>query len=74
MTPAGGTGANTAMRDAALLARLLGQAVRSGGDVLDAIARYETEMREYGFRAVQRSLEGAARLYRIPMPVREVAG
>jgi 2-polyprenyl-6-methoxyphenol hydroxylase-like FAD-dependent oxidoreductase len=68
MTPAGGIGANTAMRDAALLAKLLGEAARGVRDLLEAIARYETEMRAYGFAAARQSMEGAARLYRIPMP------
>lgn len=68
MTPAGGIGANTAMRDAALLARLLGDAERSGCDVVSAIAEYEAEMRAYGFAAVRQSLEGAAKLYRISLP------
>jgi 2-polyprenyl-6-methoxyphenol hydroxylase-like FAD-dependent oxidoreductase len=73
MTPAGGIGANTAMRDGALLAKLLGEAARGERDWLSAIAQYEAEMRSYGFAAARQSLEAAARLYRIPMPVKEVA-
>lgn len=68
MTPAGGIGANTAMRDAALLARLLG-ATEGGRDVVSAIAEYEAQMRTYGFAAVRQSMENAAKLYRIPLPV-----
>jgi 2-polyprenyl-6-methoxyphenol hydroxylase-like FAD-dependent oxidoreductase len=67
MTPAGGIGANTAMRDAALLSRLLAQAAHGEICVQDAIAQYEAEMRSYGFAAAKQSLEGAARLYRIPV-------
>jgi 2-polyprenyl-6-methoxyphenol hydroxylase-like FAD-dependent oxidoreductase len=72
MTPAGGIGANTALRDAELLAKLLSEADRSGTAVIDAIAQYEMEMRVYGTAAVQQSLEGAARLYRISLPETEV--
>jgi len=69
MTPAGGIGANTALRDAALLKELLTMADVSGRNVVDAIAGYEAEMRKYGFAAAAQSLEGAAQLYRIPLPV-----
>ncbi|HEY3682662.1 MAG TPA: NAD(P)/FAD-dependent oxidoreductase [Streptosporangiaceae bacterium] len=55
MTPAGGTGANTALRDAALLGGLLDDAVRGGGGVVGAVAAYEERMRAYGFAAVARS-------------------
>jgi 2-polyprenyl-6-methoxyphenol hydroxylase-like FAD-dependent oxidoreductase len=52
MTPAGGVGANTALRDAALLTGQL-----SGATALrPAIAEYEARMREYGFAAVANSL------------------
>jgi 2-polyprenyl-6-methoxyphenol hydroxylase-like FAD-dependent oxidoreductase len=68
MTPAGGIGANTAMRDAALLAKSLSDVPDGKRNIVDAIAAYEVEMRAYGFAAVRRSLEGATRLYRIPPP------
>ena len=64
MTPAGGIGANTALRDAALLARSLA-GVMVKGDVIATIAGYEGEMREYGFAAAERSLRSAAPLYQI---------
>lgn len=64
MTPAGGTGANTALRDAALLGGLLAEA---GADPVPAIAAYEHEMRDYGFAAVARSLEYGRDLAR-PIP------
>ncbi|WP_043624137.1 FAD-dependent oxidoreductase [Nonomuraea candida] len=55
MTPMAGIGANTALRDA----RLLCAALTSGGDPVAAIARYEEQMREYGFAAVRGSLRSA---------------
>ncbi|MEV0148653.1 MULTISPECIES: NAD(P)/FAD-dependent oxidoreductase [unclassified Nonomuraea] len=55
MTPMRGIGANTALRDA----RLLCQALTSGRDPVDAIAWYESRMREYGFAAVRDSLRAA---------------
>lgn len=64
MTPAGGVGANTALRDAALLTRQL-IAVEYGSTPLrPAIAEYEARMREYGFAAVADSLRGMNRLRR----------
>ena len=52
MTPAGGIGANTAVRDSALLGRLLGEArgYRPG-----LTEEYEREMRVYGSQAVKTS-------------------
>ncbi|MEV4223745.1 FAD-dependent oxidoreductase [Nonomuraea sp. NPDC049725] len=55
MTPMRGIGANTALRDA----RLLTQALSGGGDPVQAIGRYEAEMRGYGFTAVRDSLRAA---------------
>jgi 2-polyprenyl-6-methoxyphenol hydroxylase-like FAD-dependent oxidoreductase len=52
MTPAGGIGANTAVRDSALLGRLLAEA---GGYRNDVTAAYETEMRVYASEAVKTS-------------------
>ena len=52
MTPGRGVGANTALRDAALLCRNL-VAARDGRMLLSqAVADYETRMRRYGFAAV----------------------
>jgi 2-polyprenyl-6-methoxyphenol hydroxylase-like FAD-dependent oxidoreductase len=57
MTPGRGVGANTALRDAALLCGQL-VAVRDGSlALLDGIAAYEAEMRDYAFAAVEKSLE-----------------
>jgi 2-polyprenyl-6-methoxyphenol hydroxylase-like FAD-dependent oxidoreductase len=55
MTPGRGVGANTALRDAALLCRTL-RDVRDGkATVREAVARYEARMTEYGFAAVRDS-------------------
>ncbi|MEV6638214.1 NAD(P)/FAD-dependent oxidoreductase [Actinoplanes sp. NPDC051470] len=54
MTPMAGVGANTALRDAELLARAL-----TRPDLLPALRDYETEMLGYGFAAVRRSLRNA---------------
>ncbi|MFF0152052.1 FAD-dependent oxidoreductase [Micromonospora sp. NPDC005203] len=56
MPPAGGNGANTALRDSALLTRQLSLAGTGQLPLLDAIGEYETEMREYGFQAVDLAL------------------
>jgi 2-polyprenyl-6-methoxyphenol hydroxylase-like FAD-dependent oxidoreductase len=57
MTPGRGVGANTALRDASLLcANLI--AVRDGRmSLLQAIRDYETQMIDYGFKAVVKSRE-----------------
>lgn len=52
MTPAGGIGANTAVRDSALLGRLLAEA---GGGMDGVTAGYEREMRVYASEAVRTS-------------------
>jgi 2-polyprenyl-6-methoxyphenol hydroxylase-like FAD-dependent oxidoreductase len=57
MPPTGGNGANTALRDAALLTRQLSRAARGELSLLDAIGDYESEMREYGFHAVDLALK-----------------
>ncbi|MFI6478898.1 FAD-dependent oxidoreductase [Nonomuraea sp. NPDC050663] len=53
MTPMRGIGANVALRDAALLCAALGDGT------VEAIGRYEQEMRQYGFAAVRDSLKAA---------------
>jgi 2-polyprenyl-6-methoxyphenol hydroxylase-like FAD-dependent oxidoreductase len=54
MTPAGGVGANTALRDAAALSEALAD-VAAGKPVEATLAAYEDAMRDYGFAAVRRS-------------------
>jgi salicylate hydroxylase len=59
MTPFRGIGANTALRDAALLARNLIAVARGERDLIDAIDDYERQMTDYGFAAVRDSLRTA---------------
>ena len=60
MTPAGGIGANTAVRDSALLGRLLAEA---GGCRNGVTASYESEMRVYASEAVRTSYEQARAIF-----------
>ncbi|KAJ9142438.1 Zeaxanthin epoxidase, chloroplastic [Pleurostoma richardsiae] len=62
MTPAGGIGANTAVRDSALLGRLLREA---GGYKPGVTAAYEKEMRVYASEAVHQSYSTAAGAFSI---------
>ena len=57
MTPAGGNGANTAVRDSDLLGRLVGEAWAQGNGYSweGVTAAYEKEMREYASAAVKAS-------------------
>jgi 2-polyprenyl-6-methoxyphenol hydroxylase-like FAD-dependent oxidoreductase len=55
MTPGRGAGANTALRDAALLARLLIEADQGRKPLLQGIHEYEVEMLRYSTEAVQAS-------------------
>jgi len=57
MSPARGSGANTALQDAALLCRTL---TAGGSDVVAAIGEYERQMREYGYAAVAASRQAEA--------------
>ena len=56
MTPGQGVGANTALRDAALLCRQLAPVSQGSTPLLEAIASYEAEMIPYGFARVADSL------------------
>lgn len=62
MTPAGGLGANTAVRDSALLGRLLHEA---GGYKEGLTAVYEKEMRVYGSEAVGTSYGMAKKMFKV---------
>ena len=55
MTPGRGAGANTALRDAALLGRMLVDADQGQKPLLEAIHAYEVEMLRYSTEAVQES-------------------
>jgi 2-polyprenyl-6-methoxyphenol hydroxylase-like FAD-dependent oxidoreductase len=55
MTPGRGAGANTALRDAALLGRLLVEASCGRKPLLQSISDYEAEMHRYSTEAVRES-------------------
>jgi 2-polyprenyl-6-methoxyphenol hydroxylase-like FAD-dependent oxidoreductase len=57
MSPARGSGANTALMDAANLCA----ALTAGSDVVEAIGGYEEGMRDYGFAAVEASRQAETR-------------
>jgi len=59
MSPAGGVGANAALRDAAALAG----AAANGPDLRQAVARYEIAMRAWAEAAIRASDDGARRLF-----------
>ena len=63
MTPYQGVGANTALRDAAALRRALVAVSRRQQALIPALAAYERDMIDYGFRAVRGSLEQMERLH-----------
>ena len=54
-----GIGANTALRDAALLTELLSKASGSGSSIVQAISTYENAMRDYANAAVELSRRNA---------------
>lgn len=62
MTPAGGVGANTALRDAAFIGRLLKE---REGWYKELTAEYEREMRSYAGENVKMSFEAAAGRFKI---------
>ncbi|MET7332321.1 NAD(P)/FAD-dependent oxidoreductase [Nonomuraea sp. NPDC005650] len=61
MSPAGGIGANTALRDASTLATALAEAA-DGRPLVPALAEYEAAMTAYGFAAVRTSAANGHRL------------
>ncbi|MGI5127615.1 FAD-dependent oxidoreductase [Pseudonocardia sp. CA-107938] len=60
MSPVGGLGANTALRDAAELARQL-IAVRNGAPLVPSIGAYEQRMREWGYAALREAASNTRR-------------
>ncbi|MEC3978939.1 FAD-dependent oxidoreductase [Amycolatopsis sp. H20-H5] len=65
MSPAAGMGANTALRDAGVLAEAL-----TTHSPLDAIERYEKDMTDYGFAAVRQSAANGLRFVgQDPLPL-----
>jgi 2-polyprenyl-6-methoxyphenol hydroxylase-like FAD-dependent oxidoreductase len=69
MTPAGGNGANTAMRDSALLGMLISEA---GGYKEGVTEAYEKEMRIYGGEAVADSWNFASGAWRLGELTKEI--
>jgi 2-polyprenyl-6-methoxyphenol hydroxylase-like FAD-dependent oxidoreductase len=63
MTPFRGIGANTALRDAALLRVTLATVDRGERTLLAALADYEREMIDYGFAAVRASIAQMKRMH-----------
>ncbi|WP_321930386.1 FAD-dependent oxidoreductase [Burkholderia cenocepacia] len=63
MSPAGGAGANTALRDAAALAARLARQTANDGDIRHALTRYAEDMRVWATDAVIASDRAAARLF-----------
>jgi 2-polyprenyl-6-methoxyphenol hydroxylase-like FAD-dependent oxidoreductase len=63
MTPFRGISANTALRDAEALRKALVAVDRGDDALLAALARYEREIIDYGFRAVQPSLKNMERFH-----------
>lgn len=60
MSPAGGSGANIALRDAAVLCKALASASSEPEGIVAAIGGYEAHMREYGYAALDASRDAAA--------------
>ena len=59
MSPCGGVGAVTAIRDAALLSRIINEE----GVTASSIAKYESEMRIYAKMGIQRSFFGGKKMF-----------
>jgi 2-polyprenyl-6-methoxyphenol hydroxylase-like FAD-dependent oxidoreductase len=69
MTPGRGAGANTALRDAALLCRMLQEAACGRAGLVPALAAYEKEMLRYSTGAVLASRKGMTANGAIHKPV-----
>lgn len=63
MSPAGGLGANTALRDAVALAEVLAEAAVGHATTIPALGRYEARMRRWAEAAIAASRQGASRLF-----------
>lgn len=73
-TPVGGVGANTALRDAALLSYRMADVVAGRLSLVEGISRYEDEMRNYAYEAVNSSLWGAETVFRANQLIKESVG
>jgi 2-polyprenyl-6-methoxyphenol hydroxylase-like FAD-dependent oxidoreductase len=63
MTPFRGIGANTALRDAQSLHRMLVKVTEGKQALIPALAQYERDMIDYGFHAVRDSLKDMERFH-----------
>ncbi len=63
MSPASGLGANSALHDAAALARAIRQIHAGAITIKDAIRNYEKQVRQHSFAAVSASQEGSTQLF-----------
>ena len=63
MTPFRGSGANTALRDAATLRLALAAVAHGDADLFQALTSYEQDMIGYGFNAVKTSLRDMKRFH-----------
>lgn len=72
MSPAGGLGANTALRDALALADALIVAQRGEKKLSAALASYETAMRDWASAAIESSDRGAAKLFESATTIQHV--
>ncbi len=69
MTPTLGRGANVAMRDGTLLGRALKKVADGQLALADALAAYERDMLDYGFRVVREAARvGQERMAQSPLP------
>ena len=59
MSPTAGTGANTALKGAALLVKILGEE----GILKESIGKYEVSMREFAGEAIEKSGTGGKFLF-----------
>lgn len=68
MTPAGGIGANTALRDAELLSQTLAEIAAGDKPLILALQEYETAMLRYAFEAVRHSRHQLGTVYKSLLP------
>ncbi|WP_339776729.1 NAD(P)/FAD-dependent oxidoreductase [uncultured Thalassospira sp.] len=73
MSPAGGVGANTALRDALALADALSNAEMPQHNLVQIVAGYERVMRDWASKAVTISNRGAAKLFGVSGTAPEIS-
>ena len=65
MSPAGGVGANTALKDASLLGSMFAKIASENGEITNALNDYEKQMRAWAIEAIASSNRGAERLFKM---------